>query len=347
MFSPRTWPGSRFAEPPVDKAAKRPILALDRSSFATSRAKDLSRLSSLMQAMRIANDWTRPYRDVMAVDPATGDRSAEVTLFQSNWLKITDRVQTGARAGWGPTRGGGDAAVVFLRSGLFECKTVCDYVLTESTHVKFYDAAHEYRFQRLRDGGESYTKFYPGEALMDEAFRGAGFQTSCGGDVHYQHLKLYRSLRNGDFDDLEVGDAALELLGDVASAFGARRESQPVNPALRRRLQAAQAYVAADPACDHRLSDVAAIAGCSEFHFARVFRLETGQSLRGYRRRLRLRLALKLISEGQDNLSAVALDSGFATHSHLTAAFRAAMGRTPSDARARIALGPRPTKRAS
>jgi AraC-like DNA-binding protein len=91
---------------------------------------------------------------------------------------------------------------------------------------------------------------------------------------------------------------------------------------------------------------VARIAGCSEFHFARLFRAETGQSLRGYRKRLRLRLALKLISEGQDNLTLVALDSGFSTHSHLTSAFREAMGRTPSAARALISLTRPPSRRA-
>lgn len=277
----------------------------------------------------------------VAVDPATGDRRTDVVLFASDSLRIVDRVQVGSKTGWGPTRGGGEPAIVFLRSGLFECRTPVDNVLTESTHVKFYDAAHEYSFRRLQDGGEYYTLFCPGEAFMDEAFSGAGFQVACAGDIHYRHLKLYRALRCGAPDELEVTEAAAELLTDVARAFGAcREEINPPSPAVRRRLQAAQAYVAADPARDHRLSDVARIAGCSEFHFARLFRAETGQSLRAYRKRLRLRLALKLISGGHDDLSAVALEAGFNTHSHMTASFQEAMGRTPSAARERIALNP-------
>lgn len=276
----------------------------------------------------------------VAVDQATGDRRTDVVLFVSDSLRIVDRVQVGSKTGWGPTRGGGEPAIVFLRSGLFECRTPVDNVLTESTHVKFYDAAHEYRFRRLQDGGEYYTLFYPGEAFMDEAFSGAGFQVACAGDIHYRHLKLYRALRCGTPDELEVNEAAVELLSDVARTFGANREITPPGPIVRRRLQAAQAYVAADPAADHRLSDVARIAGCSEFHFARLFRAETGQSLRAYRKQLRLRLALKLISGGLEDLSAVALEAGFNTHSHMTASFQQAMGRTPSATRARIALNP-------
>jgi AraC-like DNA-binding protein len=273
-----------------------------------------------------------------SVDPVTGDRRSEVIIYASDGLTIVDRVQTGARTDWSPPRGGGEPSVVFLRAGLFECRTTSDFVLTESSHVKVYNAAHEYNFRRVQDGGEHFTLFYPGRAFMEEAFAGAGFQTSCESDVHYRHLKLYRLLRRQAADSLEIDEAAFELLGRVAGAFGSSRPVRQAGPAVRRRLRDAQAYVAADPARDHRLSDVARIAGCSEFHFARLFRAEIGESLRSYRRRLRLRLALRLISEGQDDLTRVALDCGFNSHSHMTATFQQSMGRTPSAARAQISI---------
>src|SRR5688572_28031469 len=95
----------------------------------------------------------------VTVDPATGDRRSEAIIFAADGLTIVDRVQTGSKTDWGPTRGGGEPSIVFLRSGLFECRTVHDYVLTESSHVKVYDAAHEYSFRRVQDGGEHFTLF--------------------------------------------------------------------------------------------------------------------------------------------------------------------------------------------
>jgi AraC-like DNA-binding protein len=279
-----------------------------------------------------------PQAAKVQVDPLTGDVTTTTVLFQGRRLAVADRVQTGPKSGWGPTRGGGAPAIVFLRSGVFECKTPTDHVFTDATYVKCYDAAHEYRRQRLADGGEAYTLIHPDAALMQEAFGGAYYQAPCPSGIHYRHLKLYKALRCDRLDGLEVEEMALNLLAEVSEAFGTIRGATPAGPAVRRRLQAAQAYIAADPSADHRLSDVAAIAGCSEFHFARLFRQETGQTLRGYRRRLRTRMALKLISEGQGDLTSIALDCGFNTHSHMTATFRTELGRTPSAAREKIAL---------
>lgn len=269
---------------------------------------------------------------------AADDRTVETVLYRSDDLIVIDRVQSGPVTDWGPVMGGGQPSIVFLRAGVIECKTPREHVLTDPTYVKCYDASHEYRRRRLTDGGEAYTLILPGSEVMQEAFGRAGYQAACGGEVHLRHLALYRALRRDLAAGLDAKEAVLGLLAEVAAAFGTAAPVNPAGPRVRRRLQAAQAHVAADPAADHRLAEVAAIAGCSEFHFARLFKAETGQSLRAYRRRLRLRMALRLISEGQSDLTSVALDTGFNTHSHMTAAFQAEIGRTPSAARSSISL---------
>jgi AraC family transcriptional regulator len=70
----------------------------------------------------------------------------------------------------------------------------------------------------------------------------------------------------------------------------------------------------------------------SVFHLCRTFRAVTGQTIHAYRTQLRLRAALERVEYASD-LSAVALDLGFSSHSHFTAAFRRAFGVTPSGVR--------------
>ncbi len=80
------------------------------------------------------------------------------------------------------------------------------------------------------------------------------------------------------------------------------------------------------------LSGIAAGVGTSPFHLARVFRKESGLSVHAYLHQLRLRTALSRVMDGED-LTNVALDLGYASHSHFTARFRRMFGAPPSSLR--------------
>ena len=66
---------------------------------------------------------------------------------------------------------------------------------------------------------------------------------------------------------------------------------------------------------------------------ARVFRQRTGVPLHRYLTRLRLRAALERLAGGVIDLTALALDLGFSSHSHFSDSFRREFARTPSDVR--------------
>lgn len=77
------------------------------------------------------------------------------------------------------------------------------------------------------------------------------------------------------------------------------------------------------------LQRLASRLGSSPFHLARVFRRETGYSLHDYRTQLRLRLALELLP-ANGSLTELAIELGFASHSHFTDTFRRVFGVAPS-----------------
>ena len=78
------------------------------------------------------------------------------------------------------------------------------------------------------------------------------------------------------------------------------------------------------------LAAIAAAVATSPFHLARVFRRHVGCSLHAFRTQLRLRAAANHILDGAVDLTAVALDLGFSSHSHFTSVFRTAFGFAPS-----------------
>ena len=65
-------------------------------------------------------------------------------------------------------------------------------------------------------------------------------------------------------------------------------------------------------------------------YLTQVFQQVEGIPLYRYQLRLRLARALDLLDRYHD-LAALALDLGFSSHSHFSAAFRQAYGRAPSE----------------
>jgi AraC family transcriptional regulator len=109
------------------------------------------------------------------------------------------------------------------------------------------------------------------------------------------------------------------------------------------RLAAAPStHVAA--ACEHMAADLvrpvsiealAAVVGRHPAWLTRAFRRELGHTPGEHQRRLRMARAAELIGDARMPLSEVALACGFCDQSHLTRAFRAAFGCTPSAFRRR------------
>jgi AraC family transcriptional regulator len=67
-------------------------------------------------------------------------------------------------------------------------------------------------------------------------------------------------------------------------------------------------------------------------YLTQVFQQVEGLPLYRYQLRLRLARALHLLPSYED-LTALSLDLGFSSHSHFSAAFKAAYGRSPSEFR--------------
>jgi len=124
---------------------------------------------------------------------------------------------------------------------------------------------------------------------------------------------------------LQAEECAFELLELLVGA--------PHNNGISKKIgdvETIRAAIAAAPEERLTLSDLGRIAGCSPYHLARRFRAHTGTSIHQYRLNLRLAMALERIAQGQDDLSALAHDCGFSSHSHMTSAFVKTYGAAPT-----------------
>jgi AraC family transcriptional regulator len=85
------------------------------------------------------------------------------------------------------------------------------------------------------------------------------------------------------------------------------------------------------------LTDLAAVASLSPYHFSRSFKQAVGVGPRRYVMRRRLERAKTLMRRTNQSLAWIAQEAGFADQSHLTAIFRREMGVTPGRFRTALA----------
>ena len=99
----------------------------------------------------------------------------------------------------------------------------------------------------------------------------------------------------------------------------------------RQRVCRAMNYISGHLDRDLALEDIARAANFSEFHFHRIFKAATGETVFGFVRRLRLEWAAnRLLANPRDDVTAVALDCGFSSSQNFAKAFRARFGTTPT-----------------
>jgi transcriptional regulator GlxA family with amidase domain len=116
--------------------------------------------------------------------------------------------------------------------------------------------------------------------------------------------------------------------------FSRKGASLPVGRSV---LQETQRYVAAHPAEDHCVKHLAARAGLSPRHFARLFQAEVGLTPAAWVEAARIAAARRLLESGQAAPKQVAALSGFANADTLRRAFTRHVGVTPAEYRKRFA----------
>jgi AraC-like DNA-binding protein len=151
---------------------------------------------------------------------------------------------------------------------------------------------------------------------------------------------LWHCLARGEADPLEIEELAVTAL--AAALDAARLGSTPhgdMSCARRnegqteRQIERVKEAIAVAPEYRWTLAALAELAGLTPFHLAHVFRREVAESVYRYVLRARLARALEAVLGGDGGLTRIAFDTGFSSHSHFTARFRALFGVTPQELR--------------
>ncbi len=138
----------------------------------------------------------------------------------------------------------------------------------------------------------------------------------------------------------ESGRMYAESLASILALHLLRHYTGPAQNAERvvgglsgKKLRTVLDFVDANYASDLGLSELAAVAGISTFHFAREFKRATAVTPHQYLIKLRIERAKELLSQSELPLVDVGFKAGFSHQSHFTRLFRKLTGTTPQSYR--------------
>ena len=249
----------------------------------------------------------------------------------------------------GPEEPPATHGIVFVRQGMFRRLHEGQALVADANHVLFYNAGQPYRYAHPIPGGDECTLLtidgrraqelvahhgprHAGDPVRPFPLQ-SGLSSPQAARLQYQVLRLLDAGVTG----LAVEDAVAELADEaVAAAYrapGGPAADRPPSSALRRRrdlVEAAKVALNERVSSLPNLGELAAELGCSPFHLSRTFHRTAGMSLRRYAGRLRARVAAQRLAAGARDLTGLALELGYADHSHFTNAFRREWGMPPS-----------------
>lgn len=154
--------------------------------------------------------------------------------------------------------------------------------------------------------------------------------------LYLAQRRFFTRLERGSIDPFEAEEKIVGFVATVIrNAYGGTRPSDAprAEDAHRDIVQRARAEIAKSVAEHVTLDRLASRLGVSAFHLCRIFRERTGTTMHQYRLELRLRLALEKMAGSRADLSRVAFDLGFSSHSHFSAMVRRQYGKTPTAVR--------------
>ena len=241
----------------------------------------------------------------------------------------------------------GGTLMVFPRTSVTITLVGCAPVLADPNTVMFYNDGQIYSRGKLSEQGDLCEWFGFDHQLVADAIRPfhakvddhleKPFQFSHGPSdptSYFMQRWVVDHIHNAQQPDhLFIEETIMSVLKRVASQSYHQRGITPqkVNAVHEREIvEAIQKILALHFNQNLSLERIAAHLNYSPFHLSRLFQKHTGQSIHQHLKHLRLRISLEYVTQANMDLTELALQLGFSSHSHFTETFRKTFGTPPS-----------------
>jgi AraC-like DNA-binding protein len=215
-------------------------------------------------------------------------------------------------------------------------------------HHSLWPADSGFRLSNNTGKPQAATLIFVMQALVEESLAGiegagtAALRRLRTAPAQWRSRELItchaRLLASDPADRLAVEEHALALIQRVVAEAVGAGDARWHSPSARRlaAIDNARSYILSRYREQLSVASIAAACGMAPSTLCESFPSVVGMPVWRYVQRLRLQEAALELAQGAEDLSRLALDLGFSSHSHFAQAFRTHFGRTPSQFRRRV-----------
>ena len=252
-------------------------------------------------------------------------------------IALVEDVRADVGGGWVGAEGfSSEFQLALPYQGLFVWEVGRDSVVGDANQVLFVAGGEAFRMRSPLPSGYGELIVTPGGPLLDEITGGRGTIAR----VHPLFRRRSRRIDPGlqlararflarACEGGETLQAEEQMVWLLRMALADERLSRPLARCTQRLVDRTKTYLASELGRSIQLAEIARAVGASPGYLTQLFRAVEGIPLHAYLTQLRLAQALVELPHAED-LTALALDLGFSSHSHFSARFRRAFGVTPS-----------------
>jgi AraC family transcriptional regulator len=244
--------------------------------------------------------------------------------------------------------------IVLVRRGAFQRTAACGRTVADRTVASFWSADEEFRIRHLDTKPDRCTIFRLSHSSLGQLLETIApdlndlavlrFQrphVALSSNLYLRHLQLLQMIDAGE-EPLALEETASELAECLIAASTRRTHGSFTRDAAR--ATAAEYSARVRELVTRRfleplsLAQIAREVCCSPFHLSRMVVAAEGIRIHQLIMQLRLRESLHRLFDTRDSIAVIAIETGFSSHSHFSAAFRRAFGMTPHEVRKRGGL---------
>lgn len=264
---------------------------------------------------------------------------SEARVYASSSGRVDILRCRGRRRGQGPSWQATRSHFVFPLAGAFVWHVGRSELLCDTNQLLFAPAGSESAFSHPH-GPELSMVLTPSQDLVGSLTNGTAERSgadirSAVPAIQIAARGLRQAIYRGD-DPISLDERLIDLTGMM---FNQQSGGEHGEGNARRTLERSKAYLQTRFTQPLSLGDIATAVGVTPVYLTSLFRRVEGMALHQYLLSLRLTAALDRLP-GTIDITTLALDLGFSSHSHFTSAFRKRFGTTPATFRQEGAVPP-------